>query len=148
MYCAVDNCEDRAYGKGFCRLHYQRWRKHGDPLKTLVNRGTGMNKANGYHLTYVKGHPLAQASGYAYTHRLVVYDALGPGPHPCNWCGEVLEWGDSLFVDHLNGNKMDNRLENLVPSCQICNQIRQRSPEVIAKMLKYVEEMSHGEVRS
>jgi len=32
MDCSVDGCGDPGYCKGFCRIHYNRWRKHGDPL--------------------------------------------------------------------------------------------------------------------
>ena len=30
--CAVPDCETGAYGHGYCSKHYQRWRRHGDPL--------------------------------------------------------------------------------------------------------------------
>lgn len=31
-YCDVEGCEKRHYGRGFCAVHYQRFRKHGDPM--------------------------------------------------------------------------------------------------------------------
>lgn len=33
--CSVDGCTGRVEGRGWCGRHYQRWRNHGDPLKTL-----------------------------------------------------------------------------------------------------------------
>lgn len=30
--CSVDGCDDPHLARGWCRTHYQRWRKHGDPL--------------------------------------------------------------------------------------------------------------------
>lgn len=30
--CAVSDCEIKARCKGFCALHYRRWKTHGDPL--------------------------------------------------------------------------------------------------------------------
>jgi HNH endonuclease/NUMOD3 motif-containing protein len=38
--CAVDNCIIKQYCKGFCNKHYNRYRKHGNPLIVLprVNR--------------------------------------------------------------------------------------------------------------
>ena len=34
--CGIDGCEKRHEARGFCIMHYQRWRKHGDPLVTLT----------------------------------------------------------------------------------------------------------------
>jgi hypothetical protein len=33
--CNVDDCEAPAEKRGFCDLHYTRWRRHGDPLIVL-----------------------------------------------------------------------------------------------------------------
>jgi hypothetical protein len=33
MVCTVEDCGDPRYCKGFCRIHYVRWRKYGDPLQ-------------------------------------------------------------------------------------------------------------------
>jgi hypothetical protein len=30
--CSIEGCEERHYGRGWCRNHYSRWQKHGDPL--------------------------------------------------------------------------------------------------------------------
>lgn len=32
MICSIRDCANPHYGRGFCKLHYQRWRAHGDPL--------------------------------------------------------------------------------------------------------------------
>jgi hypothetical protein len=31
VICTVPNCERKQYGRGMCHMHWQRWRKHGDP---------------------------------------------------------------------------------------------------------------------
>lgn len=38
MECSVDDCADPRYCKGYCRIHYVRWRRHGDPLQ-VAKRG-------------------------------------------------------------------------------------------------------------
>lgn len=30
--CSIEDCGRRAIGRGWCSKHWQRWRKHGDPL--------------------------------------------------------------------------------------------------------------------
>ena len=30
--CAIEGCPARAEARDFCKLHYSRWRRHGDPL--------------------------------------------------------------------------------------------------------------------
>ena len=84
----------------------------------------------GYKLIYVKGHPLAMSQGRIYEHRYVLYEAIGDGPHPCHWCGTWLDW-HKIDVDHLDDDRMNNRLENLVVSCRPCNRDRERTPHTV-----------------
>jgi hypothetical protein len=32
--CSITGCDELAEARGWCRLHYQRWQRHGDPLRT------------------------------------------------------------------------------------------------------------------
>ena len=34
--CTVKNCTNDHYGKGYCKLHYDRFKRHGNPLTILV----------------------------------------------------------------------------------------------------------------
>lgn len=98
---------------------------------TAVSVGRRWVASNGYEQGFLRGHPTADARGRIYTHRRVLFDAIGDGSHPCNWCGKLVtwftrDWFSELVSDHINRDKLDNRLENLVPSCNRCNIQRDR----------------------
>lgn len=35
--CQIENCENLTKRKQYCDLHYKRWKRHGDPIISLVN---------------------------------------------------------------------------------------------------------------
>jgi hypothetical protein len=77
-------------------------------------------------LTGQQEHPLAQDNHQLGEHRAVLYDKIGTGLHLCHWqCGTLLTWGegqnDGIHVDHLDGDRLNNDPENLVPACWLCN---------------------------
>jgi hypothetical protein len=82
-----------------------------------------------YEIVGAPSHPLAKKGGYIYKHEEVLYARIGAGPHPCHWCGQLVNWKQTkrrkmvgvLCTDHLNGVETDNRDSNLVPSCFRCN---------------------------
>lgn len=61
-------------------------------------------------------------------HRVLLLHKLGAGPQKCHWCHKEVLWGvyPGIYTDHLNGNKLDNDPDNLVPSCARCNSMRGR----------------------
>lgn len=141
MTCSL--CDKPAAVRGWCHKHYSAWQRHGDPLHAAYSKigehpkcakdcKCGKHKAGWAAKTKYKllfgqhNHPIANRGGWLYEHRKVLFDKIGPGPHPCHWCGVSLEWGGmkGVIADHMNRNKKDNRPENLVPSCQTCNTTR------------------------
>lgn len=36
--CNIEGCNDRHHAKGFCSIHYRRFKTYGDPLVTLYNK--------------------------------------------------------------------------------------------------------------
>lgn len=78
-------------------------------------------------------HPIATRSGKIPMHRKVLWEKIGPGPHPCHWCGKPVDWmpGEhtregALQTDHKDNDGQNNDPANLVPSCHTCNVERGR----------------------
>jgi hypothetical protein len=130
--CTLDGCEKPSRNKGggaMCKMHYHRQYRHGDTTKVASETTVTASLGRRYKRTTKAGHPLADKYGRLYLHRLVLFDAIGFGPHLCHWCDTEIDWlpkGDprELQSDHLNSDGADNRLVNLVPSCRSCNTTR------------------------
>jgi len=104
-FCTVEGCDNEAQaqsesrwrvsGHGYCKKHYARWRKHGDPLALKVaERGTGNITVQGYRRLMTGGRLILE-------HRFVMEQVLG----------RRLERHET--VHHKNGDRLDNRPENL-----------------------------------
>lgn len=129
--CTVDGCEKkpRSANADWCPMHYHRWYRHGSVHKVATEAGITASLGRRYRTKYAPRHPLASKHGIVYVHRMVLFDAIGRGPHSCHWCETEIDWapkGDprELQPDHINGDGSDNRIENLVPSCRRCNTTR------------------------
>ena len=48
--CSVIDCENKVYGKGLCNKHWQRWKKHGNPLIYKHRHICIIDGCNGKHL--------------------------------------------------------------------------------------------------
>jgi 5-methylcytosine-specific restriction endonuclease McrA len=66
--CSIEDCDRYCYGWGYCQLHYERFKKHGDPNinknPRLVNVGCSVDGCEEKHYgkTFCKKH-------YDYNHR-------------------------------------------------------------------------------
>lgn len=48
--CSVEGCDDPAKVKGWCRIHYTRWYRHGDPTTVLPKKGRPRSRLGLPHL--------------------------------------------------------------------------------------------------
>ena len=102
--CSADACEKAAHSRGYCSKHYWRLRKYGTPELPTNNvkaEPTSWVSRYGYRILYLPEHPMANSSGAIPEHRLVMSEAIGRDLRP------------EENVHHINGDRLDNRLENL-----------------------------------
>ena len=136
MPCAVATCQRPPHKGRHCSMHAERLRRKGhvggvEPIRR-PNLAGSLTNAGYFTLTGVK-HPLAGAQGKLLVNRLVLFEKIGPGGHPCHWCGRPLVWrkgrvkADSILADHLDEDRTNNEPDNLVAACNACNTTRGRS---------------------
>jgi hypothetical protein len=94
--CSEDNCNDPSSSRGFCRTHYERWRKHGDASVALEapvpHNGTGADN------------PTWRGDGIGYTgaHMRVRRERGVASVHSCTACEKpAIDWA----YDHADPNE-------------------------------------------
>ncbi len=104
-WCSVDGCARPTKARGLCKGHYHRLLRHGDvradvPLRTVTGNGS---MSHGYRYIPVPREVQYLTNGDAWVaeHRVVMARHLGRALYP----DEV--------VHHINGDRTDNRIENL-----------------------------------
>lgn len=101
---------------------------------------------DGYRLVYRPSHPLANRWGTVPEHRAVLYDAIGPGNHQCHWCARPITWDNrqisfKVNADHVDGDRRNNVIENLVPACMECNTRRGVNEKFLMGLAAQLSEM-------
>jgi hypothetical protein len=137
--CSVEDCERAGHSRGLCRSHYARWRAHGHPeaggpLRTVTGDGS---LSHGYWKVNVprSERHLTRGATSVGEHRLVMARHLG----------RPLEADEA--VHHKNGDRLDNRLENLElwSSAQPSGQrVQDKVAFAIWLLMRYEPELAAG----
>lgn len=93
--CTINECIKTARVRGWCGMHYARWKTHGDPCVTKKAAN-----GNGYMALGYVGHQIDGVRKF--DHVRIAEKALGR------------ELPVGAVVHHANGDRLDNRNENLV----------------------------------
>lgn len=98
--CKVKSCNKFSVGKELCSLHWQR-DKAGIPLDYVKETGKTYISSDGYVVEYMPGHIQSDKYGKVLQHRRLMSDKMGR------------KLNSYENIHHINGDKKDNRLENL-----------------------------------
>ena len=104
--CTVSGCDRYHRTVGLCGMHYQRLVTKGDVHWRSDRREYGSGKEwhlnpDGYILRYEPDNPNSGPNGQVYQHRHVMSGIIGR------------PWSSKENVHHVNGDKSDNKPENL-----------------------------------
>jgi hypothetical protein len=103
LKCCIEKCNLKITAKNLCRKHYLRKYFHGDPEKILkAESGAGSTDSNGYRWVTINGKRMLE-------HRHIMESHIGRKLYKHE------------NIHHKNGDRSDNRIENLRFVCSNCD---------------------------
>lgn len=103
--CKEPDCDRQRHARGWCKTHYFRWYRSEGVKQDLtvppLPDGSEYKRSDGGVMIMQRSDPMANSKGYVQKHRWVMSQHLG---RPLT---------SNENVHHVNGDRADNRLENL-----------------------------------
>jgi hypothetical protein len=101
--CRLRGCDGKHNARGYCKTHYYKLRKYGDPKAVGPGKGGSRTSSKwaGVHITNNGYRRLRTERGWLLEHRYVME----------NFLGRSLMRGES--VHHRDGDRLNNELSNL-----------------------------------
>lgn len=115
--CKIDGCENKHDAKGFCGMHYWRWKRNGDPN---IIKGHGYS----YHFLYKVWQ---QMKDRCYNENCYAYKNYGGrGITVCKeWMSAkvFIEWALSLWEKGLQIDRKDNNKDYCPENCRFVTRL-------------------------
>lgn len=149
MRCEAEGCNLEAVYKAacLCQKHYFRFRRNGDLNIHRKKAKYRIEDERGYQFIHAPRHPLCRKGQiYVAEHRIVLHEAIGPGPMKCEICGVDMTW-DTCQADHIDENPKNNDRSNLRPLCRRCN-VWRNMPAAAVRMKNAIVLTFEGESKT
>lgn len=118
--CKEDECSKQAVTRGWCKMHYTRWKRHGDPSVRLPNVADMPTPAGAAHPKW-KGNSV----GYRAVHERVRRHRGPASANPCAHCGApARHWAyDHTDPDELTASEGPYSTDEskYIPLCVSCH---------------------------
>lgn len=143
--CSISECQNPVLSRGWCRMHYQRWKKHGNPETTLMPTRVNGSTDDRFRAKILpadsEGCRLWRGAMYPSGYGCFLFNGSNTGAHRASYEMHVGPIPEGLEIDHVchtrdtlcrGGVTCKHRRcvtpEHLEPVTQAENNRRGRSP--------------------
>ena len=99
-HCSIEDCEKRHYARGWCKRHYDRWRKHGDPLGAAYQGPEAAFLAKTEPLVGEPAHTIWKGATDRYGYGSLRVNGRSVKAHRYAWERANGPIPDGMFIDH------------------------------------------------